>query len=556
MHTKIDPDEIFLDSSNLPEFDRHHFEGRIEQSLEKLPFWGLGLLFVVIVFVFGWKIFDLQIIAGDDFRLASETNRLRHTILFNERGIILDRVGVVLAENIPNYSSEQYSLRSYTQTDGLAHVLGYVGYPARDKSGYFYQIEFQGKAGVEDFYNDLLAGSYGIKIIETNATGEVQSESSVNLPENGSDVVLSIDSRVTEALFNFIKNLAIEVGFAGGAGVLMDIQNGEILSLTSFPEYDPGVLTAGEDRDTIKSFISDERKPFLNRVVSGLYTPGSIVKPFIALAALNEKIITPEQKILSTGSIAIPHPYLSDEESVFNDWRAHGKVDMKEALAVSSNVYFYEIGGGFEDQRGLGIGRIDQYMGLFGFGKETGIDVGGELVGVIPTPEWKQSVFDDEWRVGDTYNTAIGQYGFQVTPLQAVRAIGAIANNGMLRTPHLIREKETKELSIKKDVRIKIPQEHFIVVKEGLRDSVLYGTASALNVFQVPVAAKTGTAELGTLKKRVNSWVIGFFPYENPRFAFAVVMEGGRRGNLIGAPFVMRELLEWMARETPEYLQI
>ena len=164
-------------------------------------------------------------------------------------------------------------------------------------------------------------------------------------------------------------------------------------------------------------------------------------------------------------------------------------------------------------------------------------------------------MFNDEWRIGDTYNTVIGQYGFQITPVQAVRAIAAIANEGVLLTPRLLGGKNVKKIPTSKNVSIKIPREYFAVVKEGLRDSVLFGTGSALNLPYVSVAAKTGTAEVGTLKKSVNSWVIGFFPYENPRFAFAVVMEKGSPKNLIGAPYVMRQLFEWMAQETPEYLK-
>ncbi|MDP3726200.1 MAG: penicillin-binding transpeptidase domain-containing protein [bacterium] len=555
LNREIDPDEIFLDSSNLPEFNRYHFEGRIERPLSVYPFWGLGIFFLFLLLIFGWKMYELQIIRGAAFTDASSRNRLEQTIVWNKRGVIFDRNGIQLVENISNAQPDDFSLRSYATISGIAHVLGYIKYPAKDKAGNFYQTEFESKGGVEQFYNQILGGFPGVKIVETDVFGEIQSESVARKPLDGEDLTLSIDSRIEEKLFTLIKELAGNVGFTGGAGVLIDVHNGEILALASFPEYDSNVLTKGEDRSRIKTLTEDERTPFLNRAVSGLYTPGSIVKPFVAIAALNEGIITPEDTILSTGSISIPHPYIQGEESVFKDWKAHGWVDMRQALAHSSNVYFYEVGGGYKEQKGLGIGRIEQYMRLFGFGKETGIDMYGEESGIIPTPEWKEEVFNDEWRVGDTYNTAIGQYGFQITPLQAARAIAAIANDGTLLTPHLLTEKEAKKISTLKDAIIKIPREHFTVVKEGLRQSVLEGTAAALNLPAVSVAAKTGTAEVGILKKNVNSWVIGFFPYEKPRFAFAVVMERGDSHNLIGAPYVMRQLLEWMAGETPEYLQ-
>ena len=185
--------------------------------------------------------------------------------------------------------------------------------------------------------------------------------------------------------------------------------------------------------------MEDEGKRFLEGALDGLYMPGSIVKPFIASAALTEKIITPEKSILSIGSISIPNPYNPDKESVFKDWKAHGYVNMREAIAVSSDVYFYEIGGGFGDQPGLGIARIKQYLELFGFGKADDNNFLLDVKGTIPDPAWKAQVFDGEpWRIGDTYNTSIGQYGMQVTPMQALRATAAIANGGFLVDPTLL----------------------------------------------------------------------------------------------------------------------
>jgi len=195
---------------------------------------------------------------------------------------------------------------------------------------------------------------------------------------------------------------------------------------------------------------------------------------------------------------------------------------MFRALAVSSNVYFYEIGGGYQDQEGLGIFKIEEYLSLFGFGSKTGANVFSEQEGVIPTPEWKAGVFDGEkWRIGDTYNTSIGQYGFQVTPIQVARGIAAIANSGNLLTPKIVLDDEKSE----KKVNIDIPEEYFKVIKEGMRMAVTEGTAQGLHLPFVNVAAKTGTAERGVTKKFVNSWITGFFPYENPKYAFVVIME-------------------------------
>jgi penicillin-binding protein 2 len=276
------------------------------------------------------------------------------------------------------------------------------------------------------------------------------------------------------------------------------------------------------------------------------------MKPYVAIGALSENIIDPKKQILSTGSISVPNPYDKTKKTVFNDWKAHGWVDMKRAIAVSSNVYFFEVGGGFENQKGLGITNIEKYLRLFGFGSATGINIGDEETGTIPNPAWKAEYFDgEEWRVGDTYNTAIGQYGMQVTPIQVVRAVTALANNGTLLKPTIFNDPNdtfSEKLPLKED--------YFEIIREGMREGVAGGgTAQALNIPEVNVAAKTGTAELGSEKRSVNSWVTGFFPYENPRYAFIVQMESGPRANLTGATFVMRSLFEWMALNTPEYIK-
>jgi penicillin-binding protein 2 len=299
----------------------------------------------------------------------------------------------------------------------------------------------------------------------------------------------------------------------------------------------------------IQDYLTDKKKVFLDRAISGLYTPGSIVKPFFAIGALTEGVIDPYKKILSTGSISIPNPYFPDKKTVFKDWRANGWTDMREAIAVSSDIYFYEIGGGFEGQKGMGIVNIEKYAKLFGIGEKTGVDLPDEKGGVIPSPLWKIKNFKGEvWRIGDTYNTTIGQYGFQVTPMEMVRAVSTIANYGSFITPHYISENTEKIIP-----KIDLKKEYFDVAREGMRQCVLMGTCILLNVPYVQVAAKTGTAQIGINKNKVNSWIIGFFPYENPKYAFTIMMESGPSGNNVGASSIMRQLLDWMSINTPEY---
>ncbi len=548
----VEPDEIFLDSKNLQNFDRQQFEGRIEKPISKKTIIFTGLFFLLFLGGFSSRLGYLQIQKGEAYLNRSQNNVLEKQIIFSDRGIIYDKNKIELAWNKKG-ENLLTTIRTYL-APGFSHILGYISYPMQDKSGNYWQSEFIGKDGLEKQYNQSLKGENGSKIVEIDARKVIHSENIVNAPKRGLDLITTIDSRIQKELYTFIKNLSQSNLFSGGAGVLMNIKNGEILTSVSFPEYDSEILSQGKDTKKIQNYLNDKRKVFLDRTISGLYTPGSIVKPFFAIGALTEGVIDPYKKILSTGSISIQNPYFPDQKTVFKDWKAHGWTDMREAIAVSSDVYFYEIGGGFEGQKGLGIVNIEKYAKLFSIGKKTGIDLPDEKSGVIPSPEWKIKNFKNEpWRIGDTYHTVIGQYGFQVTPMEMVRAVSAIANEGILVTPHYILGDIEKEKIISK---IDLKKEYFNVVHEGMRKCVLIGTCTLLNVPYVQIGAKTGTAQVGINKNKINSWIIGFFPYENPKYAFTIMMEAGPSSGSVGASSIMRQLLDWMSINTPEYFML
>ena len=550
----IDPEDIFLDSTNLPGFDEHSFEGRIERPIENRTFLFIKFMFLFVVILLSARLWNLQISEGKEYTKISENNRLNHALIFSNRGVILDRNQVELATNAIKGEGDDFAYRVYGPIKGLAHVLGYIKYPQKDAKGFYYDEEYKGQAGVEMVYNDLLSGKNGIKLTETDALGNITSESVIQKPVDGEILKLSLDAKLTEALYTTMEAFAKERGYTGGGGVIMDVRTGEILALTSYPEYDPNVITAGEDKEKLRKLFNDPGTPFLDRVTSGLYTPGSIVKPIVAIGALSENIISPEKSILSTGALTLPNPYDPKKPSVFKDWKAHGWVDMRRALAVSSDVYFYVVGGGFEDQKGLGISKIDQYFKMFGMEEPTGIDLPGEKSGVIATPEWKLKNFNDDWRLGDTYITAIGQYGTQVTALEVVRWVAAIANGGKLLVPTVRFGGLPEDQRVYR--QINLPLKDWQIIREGMRQGVQTGgTAAGLNIPSVSVAAKTGTAELGVSKELVNSWSTGFFPYENPHYAFAILMEKGSRYNTVGATGVMRQLLDWMTLYAPNYFE-
>jgi len=547
----IDPDEIFLDSQNLPEFNKDQFEGRIEKAVSRKSITVLSFSFLIIFSFLSYKVFNLQVVAGESFRDISENNRLRHSTIFATRGNIYDRNNQLISWNEPVVEEDDFPRRLYSQKEGIGNLVGYIKYPQKDKQGFYYELDYKGIDGAEELFDDTLSGENGKTIVETNALNELVSENTILNPKQGESITLSIDSDIQEKLYQSIKGVADEVGFNGGGGIIMDIHTGEIIAMTTYPEINSQKLTDG-DKEYLQELNNDSRNPFLNRITQGLYTPGSIVKPFMALAVLNEGVIDQYTNIVSTGKLEVPNPYNPSNPTYFNDWKAHGPVDVRHAISVSSNIYFYVVGGGYKDIEGLGITRLERYMKSFGFGRAVEGDVTSLIAGTIPNPEWKAENFDgDDWRLGDTYYTSIGQYGFQITPIQMVRGIAMIANEGKILKPKLLKDSEPET-----DMEVtNIEHETYQIVKEGMRLGVLEGTSRGLNMTSVEVAGKTGTAELGVSKANVNSWAVGFFPYKNPRYAYTVVMERGSRTNVIGGVAVMRKLLDWMTYNKLEYFE-
>ena len=548
----LDPDEIFLDSSNLPEFDEDQFEGRIEKPIRRRTIYFLATFFFVFAGIYFYQLGKLQIVKGPYYKNIAENNRLHNSIIFGERGVVTDRNGELLAWNVIDPDATDFVKRAY-RTQGGTHLLtGYVKYPKKDKSGFYYNTAYSGEDGVEKYYNTLIGGENGLKISETDVMGKIVNNAVVRPEKKGETIKLSIDVNVQEALYKIIGATAKKAGYVGGSAAIMDLTTGEMIAAVSYPEYNSNVMSQGLDSETIATYQTSSAKPFLDRLSLGLYAPGSIVKPIFAVAALAEGIISPDKKILSTGQLKVQNPFKKDEFTIFKDWRANGWTNIKEAIAVSSDVYFYQIGGGFEGQKGLGITNIDKYATMFGFGTTPANNFFSGSNGVVPTPEWKAKNFKNEiWLLGDTYNTAIGQYGFQITPIQALRSISAIATNGELISPTVL---EVKDASAKKFEKIPIDDQNiFQIVRDGMRMTVTDGTAKVLNVPYIKIAAKTGTAQVGVSNQFINSSIVGFFPSEKPRYSFVIMMERAPYTNTIGAAAVMRQFVDWTYDNAPEY---
>lgn len=571
---EIAPEEIFLDSTNLPEHNAEQFEGRVVRPVSPRAIFSVGVMFTLVTLGFGYRAFTLQIAHGETYAAVSRENTLDRSVIFATRGVVYDRTGRELAwneaapialsiasstaatstEHEIATNGSMYALRKYTTMPGMAHILGFLQYPKADAKGEWWREEYSGVSGVELSYDHLLRGENGSRMVETDALGSIERQNIITPPKNGTDLTLSIDADVQSKLHSVLHAHSQKQGFQGGAAVIMDVQTGELLALTSFPEYDNAAFTDGNNA-VVRATSIHPRSPLLNRAVSGLYTPGSILKPIFAAAALNEGIISPEKEIHSTGKLVLPNPYDPSNPSIFRDWTVHGWVDMRTAIAVSSDEYFYVIGGGFGGQKGLGIAKIDEYSRRFGLASTTGIALRGELAGVIPTPEWKEEIFgaDDPWRIGNTYHTAIGQFGFQITPLEAVRFTAAIANGGKLLTPQLLAS-STPEIT----GDVGIPDDILQVAREGMRMAVTSSrsdaTVKSLYIGGIQIAAKTGTAQLGSRNEYMNSWSVGYWPADNPRFAYAVVLEKAPAGTNSGAAPGLLPFFQWLVEEHPEYI--
>ncbi len=565
---EIDPDEIFLDSSNLPAHEASQFEGRISRPVSRRSIFGVGVAFTLIVLIFSGRAFTLQVAHGASFAEISRDNTLRSWPVFATRGIIYDRTGVALAWNeaqtgatstdstqsLPVATTTPYALRRYINEPGFSDLLGFVRYPQHDASGTWWRSVYTGVSGIELQFNDALSGQNGSTMIETDAHNHVVQQNITTPPQNGEDLHLTIDADLQTHLYNALVAQAKAQNFRAGAGVIMDVRTGEVLSLTTFPQYDNQAFTDGNP-SAVNAATQDILKPLLDRAVGGLYAPGSIVKTVFAAGALDAGIISPDKQIDSVGQITIPNPYDPAHPAVFHDWTAHGWIDMRTALAVSSDEYFYTIGGGHGDQAGLGISGLDKYAKMFGLGVKTGIDVPGEQAGVIPSPAWKVQAFpaDPTWRLGDTYHTAIGQYGFQITPIQAAVYAAAIANGGKLFTPQLLAS------STPVFTQIPISDADLEVVREGMRLAVTStrkdATVGVLDIPGIDMAAKTGTAQIGTHNQYVNSWSIGFWPADNPHYVYAVVLEQGPSTETAGAAPGLAPFFRWLISTHPEYLQ-
>jgi len=518
--------------------DRAHFSYSSDQVSDEIK---------IIADTLGLKSQDIyEKIQNTDSSEVLIADSLTHEQILNLEGKI---------ENIQGCRIRQNTAREYVFGPIFSQVLGYTGRINKDeyssKKGYSIN-DYIGKTGLEKYYEEYLRGLTG------QARPKTQAENAEILLASvpGNNLILNIDSGLQEELYKSLEKNILRMGGKKGAAVAMDPRTGAVLALVSYPSYDDNLFSGGISQTEYNEIINNPYQPLFNRAISAKYPTGSTIKPFEASAALQEKLISPDKQINDLGYIQVRNQYDPSIVYTYGGVTPHGWVDMRKAIAVSSNIYFYTVGGGYQDQQGLGPTRIKKYLSLFGWDQKTGIDLPGEFQGFIPTPEWKKQTTKLPWTDGDTYNLSIGQSYLQTTPLQVATAYCAIANGGTLYKPQIVNKVVSSNL--KETVQEFQPQvirsgfidaKNLEIVRQGMRDGVsqTYGISKSLNNLPVEVAAKTGTAEIGIVNQ-YNVWSSVFAPYKNPEIVLVVTAENVDGVGAVTLP-VAHDVLNWYFTE-------
>ena len=485
-----------------------------------------------------------EIINSDEFVILKN---IKHETLI----ILKSRI-----DSLPGFKIEQSFIREYVEGFSLSHILGYTGKISTEELNDFpnySRLDYIGKTGIERYYESVLRIKSGKIKIERDAKGKQISNEIISLPEPGKSLTLWLDINFQKKMKEALEGALERTGSEKAVGIAIDPNSGGIISMVSIPDFNNNLFSFPEENsEIIKELLLDPSQSLFNRAIGGQYPAGSTIKPHIATAALEENIISPDKQIYAGGKIEIPHRYNPEIVYTYRDLQVHGWTDMRKAIAASVNVYFYTIGGGYKDQKGLGPTLIKKHLELFGWGEKTGIDLPGESSGLIPSPDWKMETKKEAWMDGDTYNLSIGQGDIFVTPLQIASAYSIIANWGTYYRPTIVKEiidgenKEKIEPFVIKNNFIN--NENLKVIREGMRTTVTgenspHASAVSLNSLPVKVAAKTGTAQISK-PGYYHNWIGLFAPYEEPEIVLLILVEEVKGIQPATIP-VAREILDW-----------
>ena len=594
----------------------------------------LGIL--LLTGVLFTNIYQLQIVNFDTYQTRSNGNRIKLLPLPPTRGLIYDRYGKLLAENLtffglyivpektenldrtldelryivgltdndienfkkerrrgtrytpillkPNLTEEQiarfavsgyqypsldvrpYFKRYYLYGEIMTHILGYVGkindkdvehLKKDEKFANYSGSNDMGKLGIERYYEDELHGTTGFEEVEINNRGKVIRKLREQPSVAGKSIYLTIDLELQRYITDLLAGQK-------GAIVVLDPKDSGVLAMVSTPSYDNNLFVDGISSEDYKRLLNDPARPLYSRATQGVYPPASTVKPFIAVAAQTENVITQNTTIFDPGYWVLPNT-----TKRFRDWKksGHGYTDLNKAITESSDTYFYQVA------HSMGIDRLSDWMKRFGFGMPTGIEIQEEAAANMPSREWKQKRYKRPWVLGDTISVGIGQGYWTATPLQVAKATAILVNNGKVNTPHLMKAIEGAELSPYKYPLIypdisEPKQDYWDAAKRGMYNVVNSAAGTGRKAFagaNYRVAGKSGTAQVFSLKENEkynaaglkkelhdHAWFTAYAPYENPRLVVTFILENAGGGSSNAAPLARKVMDYYLNQRLPQ----
>ena len=515
------------------------------------------------------KIAGILKIQSEEFKSFISDGIKTNSIFFAATDLNKGQVLAIKYLNPNGYYIVPNTLRYYIDGQQFSQVTGYIGKVNKDdlRDEYYYSTDKIGRLGAEAQYEKVLRGEHG-RIFFSKEKDENLNKDSVQ----GKNLVLNIDHDLQKKLYNELYGVLASSGLSRGAAIIQNPQNGAVLAMVSFPSFDNNLFVKGLSDSQFKNIFESKAKPLFNRVISGLYNPGSTIKPFIGMAALQEGVINSRDTIRDCVSLVVPNPFDKDSPYVFNNWKQdYGLFNLRRAIAQSCNVFFFTIGGGFGNISGLGAEKIYKYLTDGLANVKLKIDLPGEEHGFIPSPDWKLQTRGENWYQGDTYNISVGQGDLLVTPLWLNTYISAIANGGTIYKPMVVQrvvdpvrgregsqrasasngvDENNSDMEIfKKQSIAKLPFGDDVIreMKSNMEETVISGTAGILKDLPVRTGAKTGTAEV-VKGISINSLFTAFAPFDNPELNITVLIEGSvsNQGLAIRAAY---NVLKWYFTE-------
>lgn len=527
----------------------------VAESNWKYWLFSLGLVSSFLILL--GAVLKLSLVKGKYYKELARDNKVFERVIPAGRALILDKKGRVVAESVYEYFRLEgkdriyyesgdfdgykfegkdlaYEIkRSYPYGEAMSFVTGYIGRVNEDDlnnnqcESRLDSNDFIGRGGLEGYLDCRLRGVDGRRLVEVDAMGNYIRELGRQEPKIAEDINLSIDAYWQKKIYKLLDGKKAVV-------IISDPNTGKIINFVSSPAFDPNVFSFNQDNEKINQYLNDrENFPLLNRGIAAKYHPGSVFKLVIATAGLESKVINEETLFEDTGVLKVG-------EYSYSNWlwskkgKTDGMLNIVTAIKRSNDIFFYKLG------ETLGLERIKLWAEKFGYGEKTGIELTGELAGLVPGEKWKQEVKGENWYLGNTYHLAIGQGDLSVTPLQVNQMTNIVANNGI-----------KCEMSILKDSKIecenlKIKRNNMLIVIEGMKQACKKGgTAWPLFNFKTEIACKTGTAEVGDGSGDVHAWLTAFAPVDNPQISITVMVERGGEGSDVAAPIVGDILKEW-----------